>query len=100
MSKYKDGEHIFLIWDCEDSEYEVIKGHVTQEQAQITMNQETGNSFPVKKVEHKYGRWSFPDERALSDGYDRMLSVYDESNRGRFKITLCYPVVEVQYEQN
>lgn len=99
MSKYQDGDYIFLIWDNCEADYEVIKGHVTQEQAQTIINAEIIKGYPIKNIEHKYALWGFTDEHARADGYDRALYIHNDSGRGRFKITVCYPLDTIQEVQ-
>ena len=89
MSRYTDGEYMFLIWDGSPDAY-YIKGHVNHEDGIDTLINEAA-IFPEDVAEighavHKYGRWSMQGD--APEGCNSVLREYNEPGRGRFKITV------------
>ena len=83
---HSHGDHISLITgDRDPLDYEVIRGHVTLEEAR-SISTLCGVGWPgVLRIEHAYGRWSC--ETSLD--FDMTLREYDGPGRGRFPITRC-----------
>lgn len=86
MAKYQDGELIVLYF--EDYKHpEFIKGEVSLEQAQETIEQYWGDDKRVTAITHKYAFWGVGRDEmgeCCQFLYDR-----DEPGRGRFKVTEC-----------
>lgn len=87
MMREEHGEYLYTLQEgIRDTEY--IKGHVTDDEAMAILKRE--DCAVIDKsvtIRQRYARWGFPEEMFASEGYDRMLNLYDEPARGRFKIT-------------
>lgn len=88
MTKYRDGEFIPLgNIDCNDVP-NVVKGHVTIEQAQAAIDSHFGEGeYTVTSIRHIWAFWGF----AHIDIGENTSCLFprDQPGRGRFKITEC-----------
>lgn len=80
-------ERICLNWDGQQ-EFEVVKGHVSDDDFKACLERATGKSIDYTKIERTYARWSF--NGAISDLGCLTLRLYDSAGRGRFKCTVGY----------
>lgn len=90
MSRYTDGEYIFLYWN-DDPEFVCIAGWIPFDRAKeiFAQNEESyrGSLFDLSMYRHAYGRWSFSN--CAPDGCTHVLELYDAAGRGRFKVTVA-----------
>lgn len=92
------GEYMELLWEGERP-YECVRGHVSKDEARRALNSEQkGLGDGELTIEHKYARWGFPDSMFGSEGYDRMLNVYNSVSQGRFKITIVWKASQKPFD--
>lgn len=78
-----DAYYYYLSWSEFDPPYEVVRGHVSDDEAiRIVSRQVDG---PFDKIERTYGRL-IPDSTGQ---YDRIFRTSDKG-RGAFPVTLVY----------
>lgn len=77
-------EYIPLVWEYERG-YDVIRGHVTLEQANEALA--TEGRPAATTVRHAYARWGM---NGACDHADRVIYTYDTPGRGRFQVTLAH----------
>lgn len=86
---HSEGEYIVLSWEHTPDEY-YVRGHVTPEIAEAVMLKhynELDSLMPKHdNWKHVYARYSM---ESTWDGNSQVLRTYEESGRGRFKITMC-----------
>lgn len=80
----KYGEFIAMIWEGGNPPYELIYGHVTKEEAQPTLDHETGCPGVGWSLRHGWGRWV----PARGREYDRRFLPCERA-RGAFPVTYC-----------
>ena len=85
--KHADGEFIDLIWDGPHPDAYYIRGHVSLEKGmRILLEEEViDEEIVIGYIRHIYGRWSMQGD--APDGTTCVLREYNQSGRGRFKVT-------------
>lgn len=87
MSKDRFGEYQYIIWDG-DAPYEIIRGHVNDDDAIDIIEREgivsEGVEWPT--ISHDWARW-VPD---ATGEYDMRFELARGRGRGAFPVTLLY----------
>lgn len=82
MSKYVDGEVIYLVWENQVDEL-FVKGHMAPEEAHRLLESYYGDQYQFSDPAPCYGRWS---QEAGPDDITTVLRTYSERGKGRFPI--------------
>jgi hypothetical protein len=87
----KHGEYIYLIFDHPTDHPYYIKGHVSMEDAQKTIDKEE-DDVVIKSISHKYGRMLKigPDHEDCLDGNDTTFRVIDNPRPSYYPVTECH----------
>ena len=66
---HRDGEYVYLHWDGGDPDYEVVRGHVSDDVARASVERETG--WPRDGDHHRivqgWARWTPAPQDLLAD---------------------------------
>jgi len=87
MSRYKDGDYIYLVWeDVGTPDAFFIKGHVSHKDGIEKLIGECAidSEDEVGEANHCYARWSMEPRE---DGNGHILKTYKSTGRGRFRVT-------------
>lgn len=87
-TRRKHGEYIEIDWDCVEPPYELVWGHVSEEEALAAIGSYHGPEdvklWGTPRLEHGYGRWNVSGN--WSD-WDQCFAECAGPGRGRFKVT-------------
>jgi len=89
MSKYKKGEYLYMQWD-DKPEYELVYGHVTKEEAVLTIYEERDVNMEACDMDHKYMR--VVKASLIDEPYEGAMQsiLYDKGGKGAMPVTVMY----------
>jgi hypothetical protein len=87
MSKYANGEHIFLYFELYENE-EFFKGWLTLDDCKEAIKETCGDDCEVTSIKrHGYARWNIGRDEC--GGVMSHLHEVTSQGRGVFKVTVC-----------
>jgi hypothetical protein len=92
MAGDRDGEYIYLIYDDGDPDYEVVRGHVSDDVARAAVQRETGwpRDGDPHRIVQGWARWTPAPQDGLGD---LTFHHVPAPGPGAFAVTYVEPVV-------